>query len=324
MTDVDPGEVRVRVQELVGELGAIARLEPLTGGLLNWVWRARGTKRNAIVKIAPPFVATAPELDLPSERIHFEARALELFRAGGPLASLVGTVRPPRLYAFESEMEMLVEEDFGRGPDFAALPEQAGALGEFVAQLHRVSAGNPDLAERFRNDSVQKTRKAVQYDAVAESLGACRIGVGDEAGAVAAELGARLTRPGECLIMGDLWPRSVLPRDECIGLIDWEFVHWGIPAQDIGHFGAHLWMYDRTSDGDEYRRAWDAFSSSWPQLTQDDATRIHFGCEIVARSVGAFSDSYLFADDRVAGMRAATVAAHLIVGDYDVESVWDA
>lgn len=87
--------------------------------------------------------------------------------------------------------------------------------------------------------------------------------------------GERLRTPGECLIMGDLWPRSVLvaqtcPADGNVGgegppadgempdtvgnkspcsaspvlkIIDWEMCHWGRPAQDIAHFAAHVWMW---------------------------------------------------------------------------------
>lgn len=324
MNDVDPGAVRRWVQKTVPQLGTVARLEPLTGGLLNWVWRARGVEATAIVKVAPPFVATAPELGLSADRVLFEAKALELFGPGGEFEELTGVVRPPHLYGLDPGRHMLVEEDFGPGPDFAARPGHAAALGEFIAALHQQSARRPRLADRFRNDSVQQTRRAVQYDAVAQSLSGLRLEFAGEAGRLAAQLGARLMEPGDCLIMGDLWPRSVLPRKFGLGLIDWEFAHWGRPAQDIGHFGAHLWMYDRTSESDDYREAWQAFSASWPTVEADEETRVHFGCEIIARTVGAFADSYLFAEDRAAATRAAGIAARLIVGELDVHDVWEA
>lgn len=88
------------------------------------------------------------------------------------------------------------------------------------------------------------------------------------------ELGEWLvTKEGFVLIHGDFWLRSVLlyvpsylPASTTDGtystndgiestntiknsnantqdwLIDWELAHWGNPAQDIGHFAAHVWM----------------------------------------------------------------------------------
>jgi Ser/Thr protein kinase RdoA (MazF antagonist) len=173
---------------------------------------------------------------------------------------------------------------------------QLAALGGFVGRLHGLSAARPEIAARFDNADVQKTRDREQYRGVRAFCE--QAGLDDPAalGRRAEALGRRLLEPGRCLVMGDLWPRSVLVGDRQLYVIDWELAHWGNPLQDLAHLAAHLWIVARAR-GLNGQRWIDRFLSSYlealgpmrrclldAQLVVDCA--VHFGAELLMRTVG--------------------------------------
>lgn len=289
---------------LVGGGGAVA----LPGGLLNHVWRVQTATGPVVVKYAPPHVASNPEIALDPSRINFEARALALFDVEhGPLQALAGPhARPPRLLARFDEDYALVMEDLGDPPSLEGWLRDGGGsapltlLGGFIGSLHAVSALLGDHAEVsiMNNRGVQEVRFAVQYEPAVEYLEIGGLSVGEAAGlgARARALGERFMTPGRCLVMGDLWPRSVMVSDGAVRVFDWEFCHWGRPAQDLGHLAAHLWMLSHRAG---VRSRWPAFLAGYVahrELTEEDRVEsaIHFGCEILARTTGAFQEGYLY------------------------------
>jgi hypothetical protein len=130
--------------------------------------------------------------------------------------------------------------------------------------------------------------------------------------------------------MGDLWPRSVIVSDNKLQIIDWELAHYGKPAQDIGHFTAHLWMMAHraltTLISGNILSLLKAFLTSYKESLGSDYERIfgsegvnessiHFGCEILARTVGLFQRGYVYdglSVDDPATIEAVDLAASLI------------
>lgn len=290
----------------------------LSGGLLNYVWRVPARPHSVIVKHAPPYMAANPALPLDPSRILFEAQALALFdtRRNGPLVSLSSdAVRPPELLFRNETMSTVILEDAGEVYDLGirfrkAAPvdaELGGPLGAFIGGLHRNTHGHSAYARDFHNVSIQRTRQAVQYDAVGtlfEEVGAeDAVALGHRC----SRLGRRLLEPGVCLTMGDLWPASLLVVPEGLRVIDWEFVHFGRPFQDIAHLAAHLWMHRHRlpESFDVIHTFWDRFMASyrlalegtfshlWNEEAIHDA-RVHFGAEIMMRATGAFKAGYLY------------------------------
>jgi len=275
----------------------------VSGGFLNFVWRVTAASGSVIVKRAPPFAASAPELSLSPRRLLLEARALRQFEHG-PLDRLTTDgVRPPRLLGFSRRAWLLLEEDVGEGPDLShSLRDLTvfSRLGAFIAGLHRETEGVPLFRRQFANVDIQQARLASQYGQVGAFAG--RAGASDAAalGAVALDLGRRLVEPGRCLVMGDLWPASVLPRASGVRLIDWEFATYGSPAQDVGHLVAHLMLLGLTDE--RAPRASDVFLTAyraglgprscalWDEGVHRDAG-IHLGCELLARAWGPFRAS---------------------------------
>lgn len=304
--------------EVVGARAGYA--EPVTGGLLNLVWRVPTDAGPVIVKHAPPYVASAPEIALDPARMDYEALALSLL-ARDLVDVVTPAVQPPALHRYDPGLRAMVMEDLGPLPTLddwlihGGEPDRLAALGAFVAALHGRSPAVEGLAEMARNDGVQRTRYAVQYEPAGRSLAAGGVADAEALGETARALGRRFMAPGRCLVMGDLWPRSVLVSGEDLTVIDWEFCHWGRPAQDLGHLAAHLWMLRHRAGAGE--GAWRAFLDAYragAALSEEDLrqTARHFGCEILARTTGAFQAGYLYdglAHDAPALREAVDVAA---------------
>ena len=314
----------------------------LEGGLVNYIWRVNGDPKPVVVKSAPPFVATSPGIQLDPRRIIIEARMMTAFTAGGLLEDLVQeNIRPPRLLNLDEEAHILVMEDLGDNPDFGAwlYREQNQApstseigrdIGTFIGALHTRSCGDQAMANAFDNSSIQHVRLENQYRRVREY---CIRGGLPDAGALgqAAIAFGRLTLgPGLCAIMGDLWPRSILIVRKGIRVIDWEFAHYGRPAQDIGHLAAHLWMHMHrayreyaishtqaalNSFLESYRIALGSKIGALYGPSGERECSIHFGSEVLARTVGQFQKGYLYdglaPEDKMVREAVEMAAAHL-------------
>ncbi len=291
--------------------------EALSGGNLNQVWRLRGRERSLILKYAPPYVATNPTIPLSPDRLAFEARALGLFSPGARFHALASeAIRPPQLVHFDAGAHFILMEDIGAGSDLAAAtecgstsPRTSHELGTFIAKLHRHSLCDSTLQRSFDNRNVQGTRLKVQYLAAAKYARLVDVASVTRVGENAAALGHALLAPGRCLVMGDLWPPSVLVGQGSLHLIDWEFAHYGRPLQDIAHFGAHCWMQSQTAANRETSErmlgVWASFIAGYKEaagaalselLAQDEERymNVHAGAEILMRSVGPFVRGYRY------------------------------
>lgn len=313
-----PDRIGAHLAHRLPELGPTGDPAPLAGGLLNHVWRVQVGEGSVVVKHAPPHIATAPDVPLDPSRIAFEARALADLSPGGRLAHLAGdAVRAPRLLDFDPDAAVLVMEDLGDLPHLGGalhagrdLDREARRLGRFIGRLHAETLDRPDLAVRFDNRPIQQTRHRVQYLAVGDILRCAGVPDAANLGARTADLSRRLQRSGRCLLMGDLWPPSIrLAPDGRLLVVDWEFAHYGQPAQDLGHIAAHLWMLEHRAPSaeatDAARGAWRAFRQGYddgagdrkPDLLDADTYRdvaLHVAAEILVRAAGPFQQGFLY------------------------------
>lgn len=275
-------------------------VERLPGGLLNYIWRIGRPGVSVVVKIYPPYAASHPEVTLDPARGRFEALALGYFAHGGELASLASPrVRPPRLIGADPDAPVVVMEDLGPAPDAAHLSlflsqstagELLEELGRFIGQMHESSTG----LIHHDNRAVQESRLEHQYRAVASMLHDQPDA--RELGREAEDLGTRLLERGQCLIMGDLWPRSILvTSDRALRLVDWELSHYGHPLQDLAHLAAHLRLHEIYAGfspgkleglfGRGYQDARPGYR--WTDREPRDAV-VHAACELLMRSRGPF------------------------------------
>lgn len=293
----------------------------LSGGLINFVWRVPCQPHNIIVKYAAPYIAVLPDVALDPVRLLFEARSLNLFNEGGKLAGIAQSLmRPPHLLDYDPEENILILEDVGHAPDLGQWiinetisDYMAGEIGEligrFVAQLHRKTYLDETLKTELNNATIQKARLEGQYTDTLKYLKRGQIYDAEILGKRAYEFGLRLQRPGLCMTMGDLWLPSILLTRNGLRIIDWEFAHFGLPAQDVGHFVAHLWMHIHRASSprmaDRSRSLLASFLEAYRNNLGEKKNEIfdslslrqsyiHFGCEILARTIGAYQQGYLY------------------------------
>lgn len=330
----------------LADFSPVGKLQPLSGGHLNHVWRLKGKTKNLIVKHAPPFIASNLDVPLNPKRIHFEARALKLFQTQGALNPISSDyVQPPHVLYFDDEMDLLFIEDLGRQPSLTEwLVNNEGdgnigtKLGHFVGLLHVRTFRQKEFNDQFNNSDIQQTRLEVQYKPAVDY--AKRAGISDtEAIQSKTEaLGKKLLTSGRCLVMGDLWPPSILVKDDKLRLIDWEFAHYGRPLQDVAHFAAHCWMQAHTSPKEHktlfinlWKHFWEGYQQTVGRTFEilfnkeefDDAAT-HIGAEILVRAAGPFKEGYIYEnfnleDEKI--KEAGIKARELILAD-DFSTLW--
>jgi hypothetical protein len=342
--EITPEELLDHLHRRLPEFIATAAPERIRVGYLNYVYRVRGKPRPLIVKVTMPYIAAMPQVPLDQHRLDIEARSLAAFEPGGALEKVgSAAVRPPRPVDFDEPQHILVMEDVGEVPHLGTWLAEGGAerevlaserpgqlLGHFIVALHWESFADPQLAVDFDNSAIQCSRLKLHYDAVGGMLRKAGLPDADELGRKAVALGEGLQRPGVCVIQGDLWPPSILITDDGLRIVDWELTHYGHPAQDVGHLSSHLWMHAHrasTPEAAERARATlrdflstyrSGLGSAFDEVFGAQGVRqstVHFGAEILMRTVGAFQEGYLYeglAVDAPALQEAVQVAAEHI------------
>lgn len=310
-------EIQKFIKVTVPEFEGSGTPVELSGGNLNYVWRIPGRSYNIIAKHAPPFIASNPEEMLNQDRLRFEAGALRLFDENGRLSFIPSKdISVPKFYGFDSKKNLLLMEDIGSESILFSEPmfrdhndSMPTILGNFIASLHRETAGDLFFKRSFQNLNIQKTRRQVQYKGVGQFLKNAGITPSSDAINNAERLGEELLMPGKCLVMGDLWPSSILIDGQKMRLIDWEFCHYGRPLQDVAHFIAHCRLHQEASDDlrrrEELQKFCDHFLKSYRLSLGNDFSNlfdekelrgfaIHYAMEILIRISGPFNPGYLF------------------------------
>ena len=297
---------------------------PLSGGLLNFVWRVNGrsgsSPESLIAKWAPPVIASSPGVQLDPHRILIEAKVLEAFSQDGIFAELAtNKVRPPHFIKLDSSRHVLLMEDVCQCPALGQWIQSphdkedakmiGTSLGEFVGQLHRFTSWHLEFRSAFNNQTIQQTRLDVQFSKISDYAKKAGLTDADQIGCTTLAFGELLQKPGKVLIMGDLWLPSIFVMGDELRIIDWELAHYGRPSQDIGHLAAHLWMYHHRHPGSHAaknaRIILEAFLLAYrvalgecfvPVFGEEGIRQsaIHFGSEVLTRTVGRFQSEYLY------------------------------
>ncbi|WP_138431020.1 phosphotransferase [Fodinibius saliphilus] len=324
---------------------ATSELQPIEGGNLNHLWRICDRNKKLIIKWAPPHIASNPEVSLSPERIAIEAKALQLFEEDGLLYSFIDEqLRPPQIYVYDKNQHLLLMEDLGQIPSLDQwlgdnnLDSIGERLGTFIGNIHRRTFGKKELSQRFDNHDIQQTRLEVQYKPAADYALASRA-QGIDLNLIRSKtqmLGNQLMETGCCLIMGDLWPPSILVDRGNLYIIDWEFSHFGYPLQDVGHFAAHCWMQAHMasfeSQENRFKQLWGQFWKSYKKSMGEqiseldlDGMMTHAGAEILIRVCGPFQKGYVYEECEADSLpvRQAVNKVQQIIASACITKLWE-
>lgn len=340
-------EIYSLINKNLPDFEPVNELQKLKGGNLNHVWRLEGKERSLIIKHAPPYIASNPDVPLSSKRIHYEAHALKLFKPSEILNSLISDViRPPALEHYSSEQSLLIMEDVGEVPelqseinDFDSVVRMGETLGRFIGELHKRTFRSSKLKDFFNNRDIQQTRYEVQYEPAADYAAKVDDAKNDLLRLRTRNLGKKLLKPGQCLMMGDLWPPSILVKNDKLRIIDWEFVHFGRPLQDTGHFAAHCWMQAHTASSNGqaklWQKVWESFWQEYQLATGDifpvlfnheefSDMNIHIAAEILIRAAGPFKEGYVYSNFPLDHPKIKeAVKGAILISDSEVSAIWN-
>lgn len=318
-------EVLAHVSRRIPDFQASGQLERLTLGEVNIVFRVHGTPKSTypsvILKQSLPYVVTQPDIPLTPERILFEARSLSTFAPQGMLHHLcTKEIRLPHLLDVDTKNFILLMEDIGDVPHLGTWlyePQRiiyeaqiyGQQIGTFLGQIHRKSYEKEWFATRFNNQSTQQVVADLFYNDIQTLLERANIPDANKLGMQAKAMGDRLTQPGRCLIMGDLWPRALLIHQKGIRVIDWEMAHYGQPCQDVAHFAAHLWMHihcaPTTHSANCVQYVLRGFLQGYQDVLgkqfsrifnaqQDHDSSLYFAIQILLHAIGPLQKTYLY------------------------------
>ncbi|HEY1761522.1 MAG TPA: phosphotransferase [Acidimicrobiales bacterium] len=302
----------------LGRVGIAPQIRPLTGGVSALVAVIEDGDQRWVVKVPLGQLSVDDEWRVGRERGANEASVLEL------LAGHLGPVRIPRLLFFDPSFVVLGEE-FIEGPTLnykdellngRAHLDVAVSLGEAVGLLHRLPPPT-NLAGPAPRQLFDELRLDPYYRMAAERRPELR----DDLLLLVADT---IAAPCATLVHGDLTPKNVLITSSAPVLLDWEVIHVGDPAFDLGMMGAHFML--KALHHGVNRRAHplvEAARGFW--LAYDGPADLgrslrHTGGVMIARLYGKSPVEYLV--DESSRRRALRIGALALGGDINsVESL---
>jgi 5-methylthioribose kinase len=313
--------------------------EEIGDGNLNFVYRVSDTaqpKRSLVLKQAPPYIKIlGPDYPLPSERLTYESRALEVYNRFASEAV-------PALYYFDSDAAVIVMEDL-RGyrllrDDLIAgqvnqkIPQQ---IGWFMGISHsRTHAENLDKAtvDKYQGDFANTVMQSITADYVftlpftEHETNFYTDGLESDVKQLkvdkaflqqAQNLKTVFLTAQQGLTHGDLHTGSIMVKDNSAKVIDSEFAFYGPVGFDIGLYWANylLSYFSHTDNIDVQSELKTAIAQTWDTYTTEfqmvDAVQKSFTLQQI------FHESVGFAGMEM--LRRVIGAAHV----KDIESIVD-
>lgn len=300
-----------------GRIGPHARLAVLRGGVSSLVAEICEGTDHWVVKSPLARLSVADEWRVDRSRGAHEAAVL------AHLDGRLGPARVPRLRFFDPDRTVLGEE-LVAGPPPAwdpapsyktellagrAHPLVASVLGAAAGALHRTP---PPAA--LAGDEPRRLFDDLRLDPYYRVTAARRP---ELAGALDALVGETLAHPARHLVHGDLSPKNVLVAPGPPVLLDWEVVHAGDPAFDVGMLTAHLALKALRDQPAEHRagtlRALAACWEAYDGPADPGRSLRHAGAVMLARLYGKSPVEYLVAEAE--RRRAHAVGEQALRGD---------
>ena len=275
-------EYLIRRRIISSESAATARL--LTGGVSNLVLRIDiPSDESMVLKQSRTRLRTEADWFSRLERVFREVeaqRALYNLLPPGSVPRVVFEDRDNFCYGMTAvpENHRVWKQQLLSGDIDQQLFVEAGRL---LATIHRRSLRRPELLSAPTDVSVfQELRVDPYYHWIAERHPAIRPAIG----ALIVEMSAHAL----CLVHADFSPKNLLVHDEGFTLVDFETVHFGDPAFDLGFFFSHLCLkaialpHVRKQLMDGIQSGWAAYREEWPAGSSDSPDGIS---EISKRAV---------------------------------------
>lgn len=227
---------------------SIDTVTPLTGGLVNYVWRITTTTGEPlIIKHAEASLKLNASIESDPARLAHEVRGMGA-QAVRDACKVVKGVDAPKVISYNDKLHTLITTDGGN--DSLADAYEAGKLdmqdvgerlAKWVAALHTATQGvSPEV---WKNDLAESVSMVA-----ANGMPQCMDdhGFGRRVGEIARDQFFAL-QPDEpvCCVQGDFRPGNILVgQDDVLNIIDWEDSRRQSPALDLRLFAAQAYLLD--------------------------------------------------------------------------------
>lgn len=294
--------------------------QPLPGGVSSEIAIVEENGRRIVVKELLGQLRVVADWRSNPERSVVEVAALQTAATLlGPRAVPAVLWSDPPRHRFAMELIDASFENWKRRLlDGHIDPAQAAAVGTTLATLHRRSADDPAVRERFDDRTY--------YDELRLQPFFRRVGVvhPELRPAIDAMIEALLT-DRRALVHGDYSPKNLLVRGTDIVVIDWEIAHWGDPRFDVAFALTHLTLKRgrRGASSDAFDAAIDAYLAAYAAAGDpilDAALVRQFATLILARFDGDSPAEYR-GDLDASAFRAAAAALLLHAPDDPLAAV---
>lgn len=261
--------------------GGFARVESLSWGVSNAVFRVEADGRLFVLKQSRPQLRTQAAWFSNIDRIYREQEAMEV------LQPLLPELAVPRVlfsdrenYAFAMEhapVESRVwKQSLLAGEIDLRVGEQAGLL---LGRMHEATSRQPEVMERFADHTVfLQLRVDPFYRRIQERYPQ----LADKIEPII----QRLLTVKEALCMGDFSPKNILTHDRGITLVDYEAAHFGDPTMDLGFFLSHL-ILKAVKRHPERQQFFDLTRAFWTAYAGE--VRFRPAAELQRRTIGHFA-----------------------------------
>jgi aminoglycoside phosphotransferase (APT) family kinase protein len=221
---------------------------PLTGGLVNYVWRVTGKSGKAwILKHAEASLKLNASIESDPARLSYEARGMNS-DAVQLACKAVNGVTVPSVISYNDKSHTLVTTDGGTqslADAYKANELDMRDVGErlaiWLAALHKATQ---DVSpETWRNDLAESV-SMVAANGMPQRM--ADLGYGQRVGEIARD-GYFALQPDEpaCCVQGDFRPGNILvDKDDNLSIIDWEDSRRQSPALDLRLFAAQAYLLD--------------------------------------------------------------------------------
>ena len=220
---------------LIASAAEIERIEPLPGGVSSDIARVVLAGREVCVKRALPRLKVQAEWRAPVARSRFECRWYETVAGLVPGAAprILGDDTDMGLFAMEylDARRYVLWKDKLRAGD--ADVADAANVGRRLGEIHRATADDAALAERFDSDAIFR---AIRLEPYLEATAA----VHADRGAALRGLAATTAATRRALVHGDVSPKNILIGAAGPVFLDAECAWFGDPAFDLAFCLNHL------------------------------------------------------------------------------------
>ncbi|KAK4639741.1 hypothetical protein QC761_711030 [Podospora bellae-mahoneyi] len=299
-------------EELNGTPYKLTSLEPLSGGLANFLFRGHLTNplpdssHDVAIKHGESFIAGMPESDwvIPTTRCQVEEECLKAVQSM-PIPEAPCVTRTPKLYYYNSDTNTQVQEylpdaislkdyalkHFSAAPDVSRKPaclDIGKSLGIWLRSFHHWAnqSEQSGLREALKlNANLQELRHMTNYQTLVSDVDTCPEILSDakEVFEKVEKMAAEELGSGKLeVIHGDFWTGNTLLADRPledgkrpnIFIVDWEMCQLNVYPLDLGQMMAELYELFLFKGIEEGKWILEGFVSGYANIDDKFAYRI--------------------------------------------------